>query len=105
MSENANFRYCESLTMGEKTRAEQLVKLRARGQVTLPSFIRERLHLEEGSLVLIRVVDNTIVLIPQETVDKEQSWFWQEKWQNLEAEAEADVREERVKSSASVEKP
>jgi antitoxin MazE len=42
---------------------------------------------------------------PQETVDKEQSWFWQEKWQNLEAEAEADVREGRVKSFASVEKP
>jgi len=89
--------------MGEKAKSEELVKLRARGQVTLPSSIREKLRLEEGSLVLIKVVDNTIVLVPQETVDKEQSWFWQEKWQNLEAQAEADIREGRVKSFGSVE--
>jgi len=103
MSENANFRNCESLTMGEKERTEELVRLRARGQVTLPSFIREKLHLEEGSLVLIKVVDNAIVLVPQETIDKEQSWFWQERWQRLESEAEEDIRTGRVKSFDSVE--
>jgi len=85
MSENANFRNCESLAMAEKERIEELIKLRARGQVTLPGFIRERLHLGEGSLVLVKVVDNAIVMVPQEAVDKGQSWFWQEKWQNLEA--------------------
>lgn len=82
---------------------EELVRLRARGQVTLPRFIREKLHLEDGSLVLIKVVDQTIVLVPQETVDKEQSWFWQERWQKLEAEAEEDIRQGRVKSFDSVE--
>jgi len=103
MSENTNFRNYESLTMGAKERMEELIKLRARGQVTLPSFIREKLHLEEGSLVLIKVVDNAIVLVPQETVDKGQSWFWQENWQNLEAQAEEDIRKGRVKSFDSVE--
>ena len=82
---------------------EELVRLRARGQVTLPSFIRQKLHLEEGSLVLLKVVDQTIVLVPQETVDKEQSWFWQERWQKLEAEAEDDIRKGRVESFDSVE--
>jgi AbrB family looped-hinge helix DNA binding protein len=103
MSENAIFRNYESLAMGDKERTEELVKLRARGQVTLPSFIREKLHLEEGSLVLIKVVDNAIVLVPQETVDKGQSWFWQERWQNLEAEAEEDIRQGKVQSFDSVE--
>jgi AbrB family looped-hinge helix DNA binding protein len=103
MSENTNFRIIASLGMGKKSKSQELVRLRARGQVTLPSFIREKLRLEEGSLVLVKVLDNTIVLVPQETVDKEQSWFWQEKWQNLEAEAEADIREGRVKSFGSVE--
>src|SRR4030042_4780434 len=103
MSENANFRNYESLTMGNRARIEELVTLAAGGQVTLPSFSREKLHLEEGSLVLIKVVDNAIVLVPQETVDKGQSWFWQEKWQNLEAEAEEDIRKGRVKSFDSVE--
>ncbi len=89
--------------MSEKTRKEELVRLRARGQVTLPSFIRKKLHLEDGSLVLAKVVGQTIVLIPQETVDKEQSWFWQEGWQKLEAEVEEDIRRGRVKSFDSVE--
>lgn len=103
MSENTNFRNYENLTMGERSRMEELVRLRARGQVTLPSFIREKLHMEEGSLVLIKVVDNAIVLVPQETIDKEQSWFWQERWQELEAEAQEDIRKGRVKSFSSVE--
>jgi AbrB family looped-hinge helix DNA binding protein len=103
MSEIAKFRNYENLAMSEKTRMEELVRLRARGQVTLPSFIREKLHLEDGSLVLIKVVDNAIVLVPQETIDKEQSWFWQERWQKLEAEAQEDIRKGRVKSFDSVE--
>jgi hypothetical protein len=41
--------------------------------------------------------------VPQETVDKEQSWFWQERWQKLEAEADEDIRKGRVKSFDSVE--
>jgi AbrB family looped-hinge helix DNA binding protein len=103
MSEILKFRNYENLAMAEKVRTEELIKLRARGQVTLPSFIREKLHLEEGSLVLLKVVDKTIVLVPQETVDKEQSWFWQERWQKLEAEAGEDIRRGRVKSFDSVE--
>ena len=102
MSENANFRNYESLTMGNKARIEELVTLRARGQVTLPSFIREKLHLEEGSLVLIKIVENPVVMVPQETVDKDQSWFWQERWQKLEAEAEEDIRNSRGKTFDSV---
>ena len=103
MSENANFRNYENLTMGDKARMQELVRLRARGQVTLPSFIRDKFHLEEGCLVLIKVVDNAIVLVPQETIDKEQSWFWQERWQELEAEAQEDIHKGRGKSFSSVE--
>jgi len=103
MFENTIFRIYESLAMGNKARVEELVTLRARGQVTLPSFVREKFHLEEGSLVLIKIVENTVVLVPQETVNKDQSWFWQERWQKLEAEAEGDIQKGRVKSFDSVE--
>jgi AbrB family looped-hinge helix DNA binding protein len=103
MSEITKIRNYENLEMDKTAKKEELVRLRARGQVTLPSFIREKLHLEEGSLVLIKVVDNAVILVPQETIDKEQSWFWQERWQRLEAEAEDDIRTGRVKSFDSVE--
>src|SRR4030043_1603009 len=97
MSENANFRNYGSLAMKNKARIEEVVTLRARGQVTPPRFIREKLHIEEGSLVLIKIVENAVVMVPQETVDKDQSWFWQERWQKLEAEAEEDIRKGRGK--------
>jgi AbrB family looped-hinge helix DNA binding protein len=103
MYENTKFRICEDPAMAGREKTEELVKLRARGQVTLPSFVRTRLHLEEGSLVLLKVVDETVVLVPQATVDKDQSWFWRERWQKLEAEAEEDIRRGRVKSFDSVE--
>src|SRR4030065_1627629 len=97
MSEKANFRNYEILAMKNKARIEELLTLRARGQVTLPRFIREKLHIEEGSLVLIKIVENAVVMVPQETVDKDQSWFWQEGWQKLEAEDEEDIWKGRGK--------
>jgi antitoxin MazE len=103
MFENTKFRIYEDPAMADWEKMEELVRLRARGQVTLPSFIREKLDLEKGSLVLLKVVDKTVVMVPQETVDKDQSWFWREKWQKLEAEAEEDIQKGRVKSFDSVE--
>lgn len=103
MFERMKLRNSENLAMDQRAEKGELIRLRARGQLTLPRYMREKLRLEEGTLVLAKLVDQTIVLIPQETVDKEQSWFWQERWQRLEAEAEEDIRRGRVKSFDSVE--
>jgi len=82
---------------------EELIKVREKGQVTLPVFIRKSLDLKKGSLVIAKVVDNTVVLIPQRTIDKDQNWFWTERWQKLEAEAEKDISKGKVKVFNSVE--
>jgi len=82
---------------------EELIKVREKGQITLPLYMRKKVHIEKGSIVLAKVIDNTIVLIPQETIDKDQAWFWMERWQKLEEEAERDIREGKVKSFDSVE--
>jgi antitoxin MazE len=82
---------------------ENLIKVREKGQITLPLYMRKKLHIEQGDLVLAKIVDNALVLIPQETIDKDQAWFWTERWQKLEAEAESDIRRGRVKSFDSVE--
>jgi len=82
---------------------EELIKVRERGQVTLPVFIRRGLNLEKGSLILAKIVDNTVVMIPQKTIEKNQDWFWTEQWQKLEVEAEKDIQEGRVKTFNSVE--
>ena len=82
---------------------EELIKVREKGQVTLPVFIRKSLDLKKGSIVSAKVVDNTIVLVPQRAIDKDQNWFWTERWQKFEAEAENDIRKGRIKTFDSVE--
>jgi len=95
----------ESRNIGflQEIEMEELIKVREKGQVTLPVFIRKSLDLTKGSIVLAKIVDNTVVLVPQRTIDKDQIWFWTERWQKLEAEAEKDIRKGRVKTFNSVE--
>ena len=83
--------------------AEELVSVRKKGQITLPLSMRRKLGLEEGSIILSKIVDDAIVLVPQETVDRDQAWFWKERWQKLEAEAEKDIAGGRTKTFDSVE--
>jgi AbrB family looped-hinge helix DNA binding protein len=82
---------------------ENLIKVREKGQITLPLYMRKKLHIKQGDLVLAKIVDNTVVLIPQETIDKDQVWFWTDRWQKLEAEAESDIQRGRVKDFDTVE--
>ena len=82
---------------------EELIKVREKGQITLPLYMRRKLHLEQGDLILAKMVDNTLVLIPQEIIDKDQAWFWSERWQNMESEAERDIQKGKVKSFDTVE--
>ena len=57
---------------------EELISVRKKGQVTLPLSMRKKLGIADGSIVLSKVVDNSIVLVPQETVDRDQAWFWKD---------------------------
>jgi AbrB family looped-hinge helix DNA binding protein len=82
---------------------EELIKVRQKGQLTLPLSMRKKLGITEGSIVMSKIVDDTIVLIPQETVDRDQAWFWKERWQKLEAEADRDISEGRTKTFETVE--
>jgi len=82
---------------------DELIKVREKGQITLPLSMRRKLGIADGSIVLSKIVDNAIVLIPQETIDRDQAWFWKEKWQKLEAEAGDDIAESRTKTFESVE--
>jgi len=82
---------------------KELIKVREKGQITLPLYMRKKVHIEKGSIVLAKIIDNTIVLIPQETIDKDQAWFWTERWQKLEAEAENDIHQGKIKTFDSVE--
>jgi AbrB family looped-hinge helix DNA binding protein len=62
--------------------------LRARGTVTIPQDVRERLDLAEGDQFVITVEEDRIVLTPTSVIPDDQAWFWMPEWQAKEAEAD-----------------
>jgi len=48
-----------------------LVKVKTKGQVTLPSILREQAGLHVGDLLDARVVAGKITLVPQSVIDRD----------------------------------
>jgi AbrB family looped-hinge helix DNA binding protein len=74
----------------------ELIQLRKKSQLTLPQSVRDKLGIEEGDYMDVRVRNGEIVLRVKKLIDKEQAWFWSERWQQGEREAEDDIRAGRV---------
>ncbi|MFH0846949.1 MAG: AbrB/MazE/SpoVT family DNA-binding domain-containing protein [Chloroflexota bacterium] len=74
----------------------ELIQVRKKAQLTLPLSVRRKLGVEEGDFMDVQVRGGEIVLKVKKLVDKEQAWFWTERWQEGEKEAEADIRAGRV---------
>ena len=79
-------------------------RLRPKGQVTLPAEIRELLNLREGDDLAFSLNEQGQVVISHlEVVPPDQVWFWTERWQKMEKEAQADIEAGRIHSYANVE--
>jgi AbrB family looped-hinge helix DNA binding protein len=79
-----------------------IVKMSQRGTVTIPKEARTGLD-ENTLLEVVRRRDGVIELRPQVTVDATQAWFWTERWQRMEREADADYAAGRFKTFDDVE--
>lgn len=67
-------------------------QLRKKNQMTLPSEVREALHLSEGDEVEFTVEPNgEVTLRGWTTIPADQRWFWDEAWQAGEREASAHI--------------
>ena len=66
--------------------------VRGKGQITIPSDIRQAARLEEGDVVEVELTADGILLRPFKVIDATQAWFWDPAWQQGEREAEADAR-------------
>jgi len=51
-----------------------LVKVKRFSQVTIPTEIRRKAHIEEGDIVDVEYEDNKIVIIPKRVMDKSINW-------------------------------
>lgn len=80
------------------------VALQARGTLALPAELRKRHHMDEPG-AQVRVVerdDGVLELHVLAAVPAEQKWFWTDRWQQMEREADADVAAGRVERHESV---
>jgi AbrB family looped-hinge helix DNA binding protein len=73
-----------------------ILQIRSNGQITLPASIRRQANLKEGDALEVTVDENGVLhLVPKVLVDRSQAYFWTERWQAGESEAEEDLREGR----------
>lgn len=76
-----------------------LMRVRPKGQLTLPDSIRRAVHLEEGDYLDVAVEEGAIVMRPKKLIDADQAWFWSRAWQRGEREASEDIARGRVRRS------
>jgi len=65
----------------------ELVRLRGKGQLTLPDEVRKLAGITEGDYLAVSLRDGAILLEPKLIVDASQAWFWADEWQRGEREA------------------
>ena len=70
-----------------------LLTVQSRGTLALPADLRRRLHLDRDNaqIQLIEGDDGRIELRPVVAIPADQAWFWTDRWQAMEREADADV--------------
>jgi bifunctional DNA-binding transcriptional regulator/antitoxin component of YhaV-PrlF toxin-antitoxin module len=79
---------------------EYHVALQARGILALPADLRKRHHLDDPG-AQVRIVerdDGVIELHPLAAVPAGQRWFWTERWQRMEREAEENIAAGQVRA-------
>jgi AbrB family looped-hinge helix DNA binding protein len=74
-----------------------LIRLRNKGQLTIPDAVRRAVHVDEGDYLAVTVRDGAIVLEPKTVIDASQAWFWRQEWQAGEREASEDIASGRTR--------
>jgi antitoxin PrlF len=66
-------------------------KVRAKGQITIPTDVREAARIREGMIVGFEVTPEGVLMRAKVMVDAEDSWFWTADWQAGERDASAEL--------------
>ncbi len=79
------------------TNTPTFVTVQSRGLIAIPTSIRRHFGLDQpGAQVEVIEREGEIVLRPHVAVPVDQAWFWAERWQQMEREADGAVVAGRV---------
>ena len=74
-----------------------LLQIRSNGQITLPAAVRRQANLKEGDTLELSVSDDgALHLLPKLAIDRSQAYFWSNRWQEGEREAQDDIENGRI---------
>jgi antitoxin MazE len=84
--------------------SERFVTVQTRGVIAIPAEIRRHFGLDQpGAQVEVIEREGEIVLRPHIAVPADQAWFWTERWQQLERDADNAIAAGNVAEFGSVE--
>lgn len=79
------------------TKSSTFVTVQGRGLIAIPTAIRRHFGLDKpGAQVEVFEREGEIVLRPHVAVPADQAWFWTERWQKMELEADEATASGRV---------
>jgi antitoxin MazE len=86
--------------MAQQARSHFVTLSTSRGSITLPAEVRHRHRLDEpgAQVEVVERPDGVIELHPLLPHRAEQAWFWTERWQAMEQEAEDDIAAGRTET-------
>lgn len=88
------------VVMADQTRSHFVTLSASRGSITLPAEVRHRYRLDQpgAQVQIVERDDGVIELHPLLPHRADQAWFWAERWQAMEQEAEEDIAAGRVET-------
>ena len=92
---------CYTASMAED---HTFVTVQGRGLIAIPTAIRHRFGLDQpGAQVEVIERQGEIVLRPHVAVPADQAWFWAERWQQMEREADDAIAAGRIMTVEGIE--
>lgn len=74
-------------------------RLRQKGQITLPPEVRKALEAQDGDDLTFQIDERGRVILDRaRLIPPDQAWFWTERWQRMERDAQEDIAAGRVQS-------
>jgi antitoxin MazE len=85
------------------TKSPTFVTVQMAGLIAIPTSIRRHFGLDKpGAQVEVIEREGEIVLRPHVAVPADQAWFWTERWQKMEREADEAIVASRVVATNNV---
>lgn len=86
--------------MADQARSHFVALSASRGSITLPAEVRHRHRLDQpgAQVEIVEREDGVIELHPLLPHRADQAWFWAERWQAMEQEAQEDITAGRIET-------